>query len=458
MKLRPFFDGSSRRSSRLNQAWFRHTLLTFGLATSALGLGHPPELAAQESTQRVAPRLEPRLEPQPAGPEFTDNEAVDQFVFQPAPTTPRAAPQPPERIEDAARTARRTTRNEFVRYSKVPHMLGDSIGIPGQLIGSPGDTSQFEGRLPTTDLPLAAGRSFRVAENNRPRPADRIYFTYHAFQNALSQSVLVPPSPPIVLSDSNVNLYTVGLEKTFGDGRNSVEVRVPMLGAIELDNGLGNTVRSGTLGDITLFLKHLLYDDSQFALAAGVGIGLPTASDITGQSFGSDFRIHTDAVHLMPYLGAMLRPTDDWFIQSFLQLDLATNGNPVTTAAGPGNPADVLGKFTEQNLLIANLSVGRWLYQREEGVLQGVAAITELHYTTSITDADNVGNVQNPFDTGFTIANAYNRVDVLNFTAGLHFQIGPMSNLRVACVTPLRSEAENRWFDSEILVSFNRNF
>jgi hypothetical protein len=454
MKLRLPLDRTAHRSSRPCRSWLKFALLTCSLGSGSFALGFPPELAAQESASGLAPRLAPVVD----GPEPTAEEPMDQFVFQPVPSAPRVTPERPERIEDAARTARRTTRNEFVRYSKVPHMLGDSIGIPGQLIGSPGDTSQFEGRVLTTDLPLASGRSFRVAENNRPLPADRVYFTYHAFQNALSQSTIIPPNPPIVLSDSNVNLYTVGLEKTLGDGVNSFEVRVPMLGAIELDNGLGNTVRSGTLGDITIFFKHLLYEDSQFALAAGLGIGLPTASDVTGQSFGFDFRIHTDAVHLMPYLGAMLRPTDDWFIQSFLQLDMATNSNPVTATTGAGNPTDLLGKFTEQNLLIANLSMGRWLFQREEGFLQGVAAITELHYTTSVTDADNVGNVQSPFSTGFSIANTYNRVDVLNFTAGLHFQIGPLSNLRVACAMPLRSETENRWFDSEILVSFNRSF
>lgn len=426
--------------------WLSLAVLSWGLAGGTQAIGLHSSAIAQERRDAVMSDDEATSEP------------AEQFVFQPAPTTPRAVPERPERIEDSARTARRTTRNELVRYAKVPHMLGDSIGVPGQLIGSPGDSTEFLGKQQVTDLPLATGRSFRIAENNRPLPADRVYFSYHAFQNALSQSVVIPPNQTIPVSDTNVNLFMLGMEKTLGDGRNSVEVRVPLIGALELNDNQGNSVRSGTLGDITLFLKHLLYDDSQFALSAGIGVGLPTADDLSGNSYGSEFRIHTDAVHLMPYVGAMLRPTEDWFIQSFLQMDLATTGNPVSTADPTGTSDTVLGKYTEQNLLIANLSAGRWLYQRDTGVLQGIAAITELHYTTTVTDGDRVGNVQNIFSTGFTIANSYNRVDVLNFTAGLHFQLGPLSNLRVACVTPLRSEAENRWFDSEILVSFNRGF
>jgi hypothetical protein len=56
------------------------------------------------------------------------------------------------------------------------------------------------------------------------------------------------------------------------------------------------------------------------------------------------------------------------------------------------------------------------------------------------------------------IGNPFNRVDFLNLTSGLHFQIGPLSNLRVGCAVPLHTSGENRQFDSEIQVQFNRFF
>jgi hypothetical protein len=117
------------------------------------------------------------------------------------------------------------------------------------------------------------------------------------------------------------------------------------------------------------------------------------------------------------------------------------------------------GPFTEQNLLHVDLSAGRWLYRDDYARYgTGLAALFELHYTTTIQDADAV-----PFVTpgsiaaGGTITNAFNRIDVLNLTAGLHFQLTDLSNLRVAAVVPLRTDPD-RQFDSEIQVSFNRYF
>jgi hypothetical protein len=56
-----------------------------------------------------------------------------------------------------------------------------------------------------------------------------------------------------------------------------------------------------------------------------------------------------------------------------------------------------------------------------------------------------------------SLSNPLNRIDLLNLTSGLHFQISDLSNLRVGAVVPLRAQPE-RVFDSEIQVSFNRMF
>jgi hypothetical protein len=88
-------------------------------------------------------------------------------------------------------------------------------------------------------------------------------------------------------------------------------------------------------------------------------------------------------------------------------------------------------------------------------MLQGIAGVAEIHYVTTLQDADFV-----LFDgPGFVgaLQTTANRIDLLNLTGGLQFQIGPLANIRVGCVVPLKL-APNRQFDSEMQVSYNRFF
>ena len=79
-----------------------------------------------------------------------------------------------------------------------------------------------------------------------------------------------------------------------------------------------------------------------------------------------------------------------------------------------------------------DISAGYWVYDaRNEcrscwalgGYVSGIAPIIELHYTTALQNfPDNSGLVSPDFM----------REDILNLTAGLDFQLGPMSSLTVA--------------------------
>ena len=94
--------------------------------------------------------------------------------------------------------------------------------------------------------------------------------------------------------------------------------------------------------------------------------------------------------------------------------------------------------------------------------MTGLAGVVELHYATTLQDGDEIAiTVGSDY---YDLNNQFNRMDVLNLTAGLHAQLGPCSTFRVAAVVPLRSTEHpvlgptDRAFDSEILMSFNRNF
>ena len=321
--------------------------------------------------------------------------------------------QPPALAAPAAepQTRRRSARTEYVRLARVPNMLGDSLGTAGSIFLQIG-MNQFL----LADLPLGTGRSFKAGENNKALPMDRVFFNYQGFQNALTATQGLGPFFQQTTT-SNVDRYTVGAEKTFFDGLASFEVRMPFVGAYRAANG-PLAIASENVGDLSLFAKGLLYADDSVSLLAGLGVGLPTADDVRAQILNVPIVLENDAVHLLPYLAFLSYPTENWFFQGYLQGDFTASGIPVHV--GP----QIIGTYTEQSLLYADLLAGRWLYSGG-GYLSGVAGIVELHYTTTLQDTDNL----NAF--GFTdgppfmlgLGNPANRVDYLNLTAGLHFQL-----------------------------------
>ena len=373
------------------------------------------------------------------GQEIADAQVVEaEYVLQ----QPGVAAE--DRPPAAPRSVRRAGLRQYASLDRMPNMYGDLLGglIQLQLI----DVN----RPFNADLTFGVGRSYKISENTRPIPTDRIYFNYNHFHNALATEQFAPGVPGgSVLGDANVDRYTLGFEKTFFDGNSSIDFRMPFVGSFNIDNGQGFAASSGNVGDLSMFFKDLLYADDMVALAAGMGIGLPTGDDVDFLFFSQPATLHNDAVHLMPYVGAAIVPNEFWFFQMFFEIDFAANGNELS--GGQQNTA--LGELNEQHLFLASLSGGYWLYDNPDAYyVTGIATLLELHYTTTIQDADTID-----FGIG-ELGNSFNRVDFLNLTSGLHFQIGPLSNLRVGCSLPLHTSGENRQFDTEIQVQFNRFF
>jgi hypothetical protein len=309
------------------------------------------------------------------------------------------------------------------------------------------------------DLPLGGGaRRLKIGENNSPLPEDRVFFLYNHFENAItvSQGFLDVPTP--ISQDSSVDRYTFGIEKTYWDEIASVEVRMPIVSSFDFSSVDDRfNIDGGSAGNLAIILKYLLYAEDSWAVGGGMAIDLPTGSDVNVQLDNAFLTINNDAVHLLPFLGLVMTPTDDCFFQSFAQLDFATNGNQLTGTGLRGED-----RFTDQNLLYLDVMGGVWLLRDASApVLTGVAAITELHYTSTIQDADVV-DVTQFTSTGGTLqsilTNTFNRIDVLNLTAGLQAELGNTTALRVAAVVPLSDEFDERFFDSELQVQVNRRY
>ena len=349
------------------------------------------------------------------------------FVTQVA----QAAPAPPgDQVADGAAQPLNPPASASTpavsQGSFAPNMIGDAFG-PGFLVNN-------------NDLFASPGGSVgssKIAENASPLPRDRVYLNYSYFDGV-----------PLLPNGVNVNRFTPGVEKTFFNGMSSIEVRAPF--ASTLSNTLfvndHNDISSAEFGNLTIFLKQLLYRSDTLAVSGGLGMALPTASDIAVfdmQGLPPLTRIQNQSVHLLPFLGSLYTPTDQLFVQQFLQFDFDANGNAVSLDVGNG--LQPFGRLNEMSFLYYSIGGGYWLYNNpnSDRLFTRIAPIVELHYNKSLTRADALLPPSS--------------LDLLNGVVGLTAMMGENKALTVAYTTPL-SAGDNRQFNGELRLMFNWYF
>ena len=229
-------------------------------------------------------------------------------------------------------------------------------------------------------------------------------------------------------------------------------MRMPLSVPVSLASPDAN-FQSGTVGNLVVSLKALLYSDESQALSLGLAANTPTGSDLTvtlPNSPGSSFTIQNNSVHLIPFLAYQAAPTEDFFFNTFLQLDTPTNPNNVRLQSGAGPVITVEDRtLTDQTLMYVDTSFGYWLYRDPDATfLTGLAGLLELHYTTALNNADIVAARTQTVTFGTNTG----RLDTLNMAFGLHAQLARSTVLRTAYITPLR-DGNHRFFDGEFTVA-----
>lgn len=432
------------------------------LALSALaGLNGSQTRAQSRPTIATAqPQVviaDPVEETSPIDPEVylaSTNLAMQPPAAAPALTTPRSA------------AASRSARPPMNRLASAPEMFGDFFQSGGDFNFGP--NLRADQGLPQTAgsfsvPPPGGGRRVKISENNKALPDDRLIFSYNHFENALQFSEAQPTDPSTAVTRTfPIDRYSFGIEKTFLDGFWSCELRMPFQGTFDFE-GTHTRGTSGQVGNLAVILKHLLYQDEELATVIGLGIDIPTGSDFEVLDRSAvpflpptRFTFHNDALHVLPYAGFLYGGDLPYFVNGFVQVDIATEGNRLE-AGREGGPSRVLGRFNEQNLLFVDLGTGYWLYRNDfDGGLTNLAAILEFHYTSSLQDADVIQGVAG--GRPFIYTNNINRFDIVNVTAGFQAQFNNLTSLRVAGVFPLGEEDDERFFDSEVQVQINRRY
>ncbi|QDT08489.1 hypothetical protein [Stieleria marina] len=330
---------------------------------------------------------------------------------------------------------RSTSRRRLV---KVPEMFGDFRRFNSVLAYRTGSQDL------TGDLPHAGGVSgLKVAENNQAITSDRAWISYSHMHDAYSQSNGLGQS-----SDASADRFLLGIEKTFADGAWSLEARLPLAGSLDDDAFDG-----GTMGDVSLILKHLLYAGQCRATSMGLGIELPTGDDGRLLNRSVETVLESDAVHLVPFFASTNRMGARIFGHLFAQLDIPLGDDDliVNDVAFATTNASVDAAFTGS----IDLGIGYWLLPPNSVADSGLAAIAELHYTSRLDSTDPVVFPGTSINTTTIHPGGEAITDVLNITTGLHAELSGEWAMRLASSVPVTND---KLFDTEIIVQLNRKF
>lgn len=334
-----------------------------------------------------------------------------------------------------------------------PHMMGDfGVYFARRTFTVTGTTTQTRTILvpdnrgilvpqtittttPTTQtrtilIPIASAGGLKIAENESPRPQDRVFFTYNYFGAARgpAQASNDPLTTTQVLGNTtttsvfpgaprpSIDLHReiFGFEKTFLDGRASIELRLPVAQANSNVDGFG----SRFVGDLTVIGKYafLLDQTTGNVISGGLGITAPTGPSI--QTIDGTLR----TTYLQPW-GGYIWNFDRFYVQGFHSVVV------------PTDPRDITFFFND-------VGINWWLYRgAPTRVISSIVPVAECHVTTPLNHRSGNDGVYVP--------------DLVVMTGGVHVGIFRNTSLSLGVATPVTGP---RIFGIEAFTQLNWRF
>ncbi|MCA9024725.1 MAG: hypothetical protein KDA86_05895 [Planctomycetaceae bacterium] len=409
------------------------TSLLVGIPTSAMAQKYcppcpkncPPKWSCPPGPQDDWKSAPSHDEPAPA-PEMSD--------APPSPDSPQAPPQDFQPV--APQTAQpsftpsQTTTAATSPQAAAPNSIGDFFGTGSStfyFVGSPyigPDAASSGGTV---------GRQ-KFGENVSTIPRDRVFLNYSFFSNV-----------PLSANGVDVNRFTPGFEKTFNNGDFSFEMRMPFASTADSTFNSDGSVDTGQFewGDLTVFLKALLYNDCNFAMSGGLGFAFPTRDEFIVRDVGgaTAIRVDNNSIHALPFLATLWTPTSNFYVQTFAQFDVDLNGNQVDFAGTPD-----AGRLQDATYMFLDLNMGYWIYQNPCGNVRGIAPTFELHYNQGLSSSDFVG------DSAAEGIGGGDQVSLLNGVVGVNMFLHDNINVQAGYGFPISGDQQ---FDGEARVTLN---
>jgi hypothetical protein len=425
-----------------------------------------------------APTPAPKT-PQTPSPKTPETPQTPDTTQQPTDTTPTPDTGAPD-----TGTAGAEASSAFSQAP--PSGTSEAASFAPQMIGSSQNQTIIRPVVVTTVLTTAAGTplgtvteqiryrqpvisrgAFQIADNESPRPQDRLYLSYNYFNSlrfetfpATSALSLTPasvnfnrfgPGPvplPFGFTDTEftkytLHRYTVGFEKTFLNDNASVGIRVPILQPVQsisstalpqrvavfanpgvptfgtvaaIDNNIDHT----DIGDLTLIFKYALCHDCRTGtvISTGLAVTIPTGPNIRD---ANDNEIHPWL--FQPYVGYLFPLGCDAYAHGFVSV------------VAPSDSRDNVRVFTD-------VGVGYYLYRAWcGGLITYVTPTLELHVDDPVTHRKNLGPIFEP--------------DTFSLTGGVHFGLCGGKIFTVGANVPLSGP---RPYDFEVIGQLNCSF
>ncbi len=383
---------------------------------------------------------------QPPCPVIVETRPAAPAKPEPIPTKPQAKPEmkpEPAPVLTDERFAALATAT--VALAATPNMLGDFIGANTCNFRVSGvDTSQL--RSSSCIFEPSFTRVFKIADNENPRPQDRVYVSYNYFDPINQDLNLRLLGPGFSITD--LHRYTVGFEKTLLDGQASIGMRLPMttVETERFDPGFLPFFPPSTagdeeseMGDVAVILKLALWQDrpSDSLVSAGLLFTLPTGPDSfdpTGNPIGGGFGERGERYHsnsFQPFIGYVLG-MGDWFIHGFSSVDIPSHTQDAT-------------------LMLNDVGVGYWLYRGNGGLLSAIVPTVEVHVTTPLSHKDPLQNIRD-FEAGLDNLDPSSMPDLVTLTYGTTLILGDQVTLAFGLTHPITGPQP---FDLEFQLHLN---
>jgi hypothetical protein len=287
-----------------------------------------------------------------------------------------------------------------------PAMFGDLIGGPNVQVA----VRMPNGATVAASVPVIARGAFKIADNESPRPTDRVFFTYNYFDR-VNTSTFGFTNPPF-----NLNRELIGFERTYFNGNASIGMRLPFL---QLTGNFGN-LSGSQVGDLSIILKWAFLNNRQTGnvWSAGMVVTAPT-----GQSFINLDGRNTNPTLLQPYTGYIYN-RGRFFLQGFASIVAPTDSAVAT-------------------IMFNDIGLGYWVYRNptSPNFIKGVVPTFETHVLTPLNHRGSADFAHVP--------------DWVSLTGGVNLVFGRASTLGFALGAPITGP---RPYNVEAIGSINLRF
>lgn len=276
--------------------------------------------------------------------------------------------------------------------------------------------------------PSAINRTFKIVENQRPQPTDRVFVNTNYFSD-------------IDGAGTDFYRYSLGVEKTFCNEQASLLLFVPTytlnpgdfgeFGTFGADGGSDTEV-----GDLTAAFKYVLMSDnySRQILTGGTAVTIPTGPDTIGDvDRAFDVDLDNDG-SIQPFLIYAKAFDNGLFFQGYTGLDVAFDSDAPT-------------------FWFNSISTG-YVMNTGFSTISALVPKVEVHVNTPLNNSTiNVTPNQSFAPSGTFISTINTDIpDTVNLTYGVTAMVCGCSELTVAGSTPLTG---GQLFDYEVQVQYS---